>query len=36
MGFLCGDPMARGHLEEEGEDRKIILIWIFEKWDGKA
>jgi hypothetical protein len=35
-GFLCGNPMARDHLEDEGEYRKIISIWIFKKWDGKA
>jgi len=27
---------ARGHLEDVGEERKIILIRIFKKWDGKA
>jgi hypothetical protein len=34
--FMCGDPMARGHLEDAGEDGRIILIRIFKKWDGKA
>jgi hypothetical protein len=25
--------MVRDHLEDPGIDRKIILIWIFRKWD---
>jgi hypothetical protein len=32
---LCGDPKARGHLEDVDEERQII-IWIFKKLDGKA
>jgi hypothetical protein len=26
----------RDHLEETGVNGKIILRWIFRKWDGKA
>jgi hypothetical protein len=26
--------MERDHLEDPGVDDRIILRWIFEKWDG--
>jgi hypothetical protein len=30
---LVGKPEGRDHLEEPGVDGRIILIWIFMKWD---
>jgi hypothetical protein len=33
--FLVGKPERRNHLEDPGLDRRIILKWIFEKWDGE-
>jgi len=32
-GFWWGDIKDRGHLEDEGVDRKVILKWIFKKLD---
>jgi hypothetical protein len=32
-GFWCGDINEREHLEELGADGKIILKWIFKKWE---
>jgi hypothetical protein len=29
-----GNVRERHHLEDPGLDRRIILIWIFRKWDG--
>jgi hypothetical protein len=26
--------MERDHFEDRGVDRKMILRWIFKKWDG--
>jgi hypothetical protein len=30
---LWGNLKERDHLEETGIDRRIILRWIFRKWD---
>jgi len=32
-GFLWGFLCERDHLEEPGVDGRIILRWIFRKWD---
>jgi hypothetical protein len=32
-GFWWGDPRERDHLEDPSLDEKIILRWIFRKWD---
>jgi hypothetical protein len=32
-GFRWGNLTERNHLEDPGVDRKIILRWIFRKWD---
>ena len=31
---LIGKPEGKKHLEEPGVDGRIILKWIFRKWDG--
>jgi hypothetical protein len=31
--FWWGDLRERNHLEHLGIDGRIILKWIFEKWD---
>jgi hypothetical protein len=33
-GFWCGDLREGDHLEDPGIDGRIILKWIFKKWDG--
>ena len=32
-GVLVGIPEGKRPLEDEGADRRIILRWIFRKWD---
>jgi len=31
---LVGKPEGKRHLVDPGVDRRIILRWIFRKWDG--
>jgi len=33
-GFWSGNLREREHLEDAGVDRRIILRWMFKKWDG--
>ena len=33
-GFRFGKLRERGHLEDRGVERGIILKWIFKKWYG--
>jgi hypothetical protein len=33
-GFWWGDLRERNHFEDLGVDGRIILKWIFKKWDG--
>jgi hypothetical protein len=33
-GVWWGNLMERDHLEDPSIDGKIILIWVFRKWDG--
>jgi len=32
-GFWWGNLRERNHLEEPGGDGRIILRWVFRKWD---
>jgi len=32
-GFWWGNLWERGHWEDPGPGRRIILRWIFRKWD---
>jgi hypothetical protein len=33
-GFWWGDLRKGGHLGDPGIDGRIVLKWIFKKWDG--
>ena len=33
-GFWLGNLRERCHLEDPGVDGKLILKWVFKKWDG--
>jgi hypothetical protein len=33
FGFWCGNLRERDNLEDPGLDERIILRWIFRKWD---
>ena len=34
IGFWWGNVRERDHLKDAGVDGRIILRWIFRKWDG--
>ena len=33
-GFGWGNLRGRDHLEDPGVDGRVMLKWIFKKWDG--
>jgi hypothetical protein len=34
--FYWGNLWEHDHLEDEDEDSRIILNWIFKKWNGRG
>jgi len=35
-GLGCWKPEGKDHMEDRGVDGRIILNWIFRKWDGSS
>jgi len=35
IGFWWGNLRERGSLEDVGVNGRVILKWIFNKWDGR-
>jgi len=33
-GLWWGNLKERGHLEDSGVEERIVLCWIFRKWNG--
>jgi len=33
-GLWCGNLRERDHSEDLDVDGKVILLWVFKKWDG--
>jgi hypothetical protein len=36
LPIKVGRPEGRGHLEDPGIGGRILLKWLFKKWDGEA